>query len=208
MEYVVLDMEHSPRRAHFAYFSGMANPYTGVTVQVDITDFLRRVKGAGEPFFLRLLYEVGAAANGVPAFRQRILNGGVIEYAACHTSHTVLLADETFAFCKLDCTLPLAEFLPYAQAEQARVKAAGSIEEDPEESRGCFFISSLPWLSYTALVQAVPTPADSNPRISWGKYFESGGRTLLPLSVLVHHALADGKQIADFYENLNARLEG
>lgn len=31
------------------------------------------------------------------------------------------------------------------------------------------------------MVQPVPVPADSNPRITWGKYFQQGGRMLLPV---------------------------
>ena len=74
---------------------------------------------------------------------------------------------------------------------------------DPDE---LLFLSTLPWLSYTALVQPVPVPADSNPRITWGRYFEQGGRTLLPVTVLCHHALVDGVHIARFFRELEDRL--
>lgn len=39
MNYRILDLSNFPRRAHFDYFRTMANPYVGVTVQVDITAF-------------------------------------------------------------------------------------------------------------------------------------------------------------------------
>ena len=68
------------------------------------------------------------------------------------------------------------------------------------------FISSLPWVSYTTLVQPVPQPADSHPRISWGKYFLQEGRTLLPVSILCHHALVDGLHLAAFYQALDREL--
>ena len=42
MEYRIIPMETYPRRAHFAYFSTMAQPYAGVTVSVEITHFLDR----------------------------------------------------------------------------------------------------------------------------------------------------------------------
>ncbi len=207
MDYNELDMENYPRKEHFAYFLTMGYPYAGATVQVDITDFLRKIKAAGESLFLSLLYEVAAAANAVPEFRQRILDGRIIQYTSCPTSHTVLKEDGTFAYCRLDCSKHRAVFLPYALDAQERAKAIGTIREDPGESRGLLFISCLPWISYTSLVQAVPCPADSNPRISWGKYFESGGRMLLPLSVLAHHALVDGKHLGDFYACLAERLQ-
>ena len=44
MEYRIIPMETYPRRAHFAYFSTMAQPYAGVTVSVEITHFLESVQ--------------------------------------------------------------------------------------------------------------------------------------------------------------------
>lgn len=54
MEYRAIDLEHWPRREHFAYFSAMADPYVGVTAEADITDFLSAIRGADLPFFLSL----------------------------------------------------------------------------------------------------------------------------------------------------------
>ena len=50
----------------------MANPYMGLTVEVDVTDFLAEVKTRSYPFFLSFLRCVTRAANAVPEFRQRI----------------------------------------------------------------------------------------------------------------------------------------
>lgn len=78
-----------------------------------------------------------------------------------------------------------------------------TIDEEDDEVYDKIFISTLPWVSYTSLIQPVPIPADSNPRITWGKYFAQGNRTLLPVSVLCHHALVDGIHIASFYNQLD-----
>ena len=70
-----------------------------------------------------------------------------------------------------------------------------------------YFISTLPWLHYSALIQPVAGGDESNPRITWGKYEDDGaGRTTMPLSVLAHHALVDGIHIAQFYKNLNDEI--
>ena len=52
----------------------------------------------------------------------------------------------------------------------------------------------------------VPSPADSNPRITWGKYFERCGNVYLPVSVLCHHALVDGLHIGRFYAALDREI--
>ena len=112
----------------------------------------------------------------------------------------------TFCYCTLESAMPFAEYLPYAKREQERAKAARSIEEDAADTGDLLFISTLPWLSYTALVQPVPAPADSNPRITWGRFYAEGEKTLLPVSVLCNHALVDGLHIAAFYRRLEAEM--
>lgn len=91
IEYRIIPMETYPRRKHFAYFQKMAQPYAGLTVSVEITRFLQKVREMGSPFFLSFLYCISRAANGVPELRQRILGENIVEYANCPTSHTEAL---------------------------------------------------------------------------------------------------------------------
>ncbi len=206
MEYRQIDMESYARKAHFAYFSNMAYPYMGTTVQLDITDFYHMCKEKARPIFLSLLYEISHAANAVPEFRQRIKDGGIIEYEWCPSSHTLALANGTYCYCNLDARMPREEFLHHAKQAQEKAMCEPSIE-DGADADSLLFISCLPWLHFCSLTQPVPYPADSNPRITWGKFAEENGRVLLPLAVLAHHALIDGRQLAAFYENCKARME-
>lgn len=64
-------------------------------------------------------------------------------------------------------------------------------------------ISSLPWLSFTG--HGCDTFSDSRmilPIILFGKYFQQSGRTLLPFSVSVNHASADGYHSAKFLNDV------
>ncbi|HIR13578.1 MAG TPA: hypothetical protein IAB31_06615 [Candidatus Choladousia intestinavium] len=61
-------------------------------------------------------------------------------------------------------------------------------------------------MSYASLIQPVPVPADSNPRITWGKYFSQSEQILLPVSVLCHHALVDARPISEFYQILSQEM--
>lgn len=204
MDFKYVNMDAYKRKEHFEYFSSLAYPYVGVTVNVDITELLSKIKEKRLPFFLTVCYCVGRAANAVPEFRQRIQNGQIVEYDHCRTSHTVALDDGTYCYCNLESDMGFADYIPYAVREQEKAKEEATIHE--EDNLDMIFISTLPWLSYTSLVQPVPMPADSNPRITWGKYFQQEGKTFLPLSVLCHHALADGLHIARFYEQLDKEI--
>lgn len=77
----------------------------------------------------------------MPEFRRRVLNGGIVEYARCCTSHTVALEDETYCYCTLESAMPFAEYLPYAKREQERAKAARSRKaRRPGRHRAAFFL--------------------------------------------------------------------
>ena len=206
-----IDMATYPRRDHFEHYCGMAYPYVGVTVDVDVTDLLTLCRKKGYSFYLMVLHAVALAADEVDEFRRRIERKGgevgIVEYAECPTSHTELKPDGTYAYCTLHHHMPLAEYLQRAEAARAAARESGSIEEE-DEVQSMYFISTLPWLHYTQLIQPVACGDESNPRFTWGKYQQNAeGRMMMPLSVLVHHALADGVHIAKFYDEFEKQMK-
>ncbi|MBR4657995.1 MAG: chloramphenicol acetyltransferase [Clostridia bacterium] len=206
MEYRHIDMDTYARRAHFDYFRSLEYPYAGVTVNVDVTEALAYCRRHGRSFFLAVLHAAALAADGVPELRQRIRGGGIVEYEECPTSHIEPTESRAYCYCTLRHHMALDEY--FEQAERARIGCAkNGINEEPEVE-SMYFISSLPWLHYTSIVQPAAGGDESNPRITWGRYEQNEkGRYLMPVSITVHHALADGAHIARFYENLSAELE-
>ena len=203
MKYI--DMETYPRRSHFEFFKSYAYPYVGMTAKMDVTGLVKAAKERDGSTFLACLYAAARAANSVPELRQRIIDSEIWEFPLCPTSHTVAKPNGTYGYCVLEAGRPFEEFLPKAIAAQQQCRQSGGIAED-ESAIPCLFISSLPWISYTALVQPIPCPADSNVLISWGKYFEENKRILLPLTLLCHHGLVDGLHMSRFYEALDDEL--
>ena len=205
MDFRVIDMEQEPRREQYAYFRSLANPYVGVTVNLDVTALLEWTKANHRGFFLSFLYAAVRAANSVPELRRRIRGEQVVEYANCPSSHTVALDNGAYCYCQLKVNRTLKEFLTYAAEAQDYARNHPTLK-DGEDGESLFFVSCVPWLSYTSMIQSVPVPADSNPRITWGKYFRQGEQTLMPVTLLAHHALVDGIHIARFYEALDREM--
>lgn len=146
------------------------------------------------------------AANRVPAFRQRIRDGEILEYPWCPSSHTVAREDGTYAYCQLDCRGDFASFLKRALPLHEEAARHGTIEEDTSDMLPYFYVSTVPWVHYTSVTQPTPIPADSNPRLVWGKYAAEGERITMPVTVLCHHGLVDGRQIGDFYRELDVAM--
>lgn len=205
MAYKIIDMDTYVRKEHFSYFRSLPYPYVGLTVNVDVTGLLDRYRKQGHSFYLSFMHLAALAADEVPQFRQRIHDGGIVEYDECPTSHTELLEDGTYCYCTLHHHMEFEEYLKQAEEKRIECKNNGITEDEDVESM--YFISTLPWLHYTSLIQPVAGKDESNPRITWGKYERNAeGRYMMPVSVLVHHALADGVHIAAFYNNLNRML--
>jgi len=205
MSYTVIDMDTYPRRGHFEHFAAMTNPFLEVTVNVDITGLREEAKALGVPFFLTLLYSIGGAANSVPEFRQRIRNGGIVQYDYCKSSFSVMREDGTYRYAQADTSLPFRDYILSATENQRRALECNELteEEDPESQ---LFLSCLPWISFTHISVPWQDGSFSVPMITVGKYFEQNGRQLIPIAVTVNHALMDGLHVGKFYSELQNRL--
>lgn len=202
----VVDMTSDPRRAQYEFFRTAVNPWFGLTVQLDITEFLTAT--AGEPFFHSFLFAVTRALNSVPELRRRFLpDGTVVEYDRCCPSYTAAKPDHSFAFCLVDCdTESRAEFIAESRRQQERAILSTELEDEGDALEH-FFVSALPWISYTQVTVPSGPAGECNPRFEWGKYYEQNGRTLLPFTVFVHHALADGWHVSQFFDCLQAEMD-
>lgn len=217
MSYTQLDMARYPRREHFEHFMAMENPFVTLSVQIDITDWLRALKAHGCPFFLSFQYAAVRAANAVPEFRRRIRDGGIVEYDFCDPSYTVLLPDGTYRYCRVNADQPFAAYLAEGKRKQEETMRAEHLEEEGDP-QGLLFISCVPWFSYTDLQMPWSDRRFSVPSLTWGRYtvdrrlcLEDGKpaereTVTLPLTIMVNHALADGLHIARFLENLDREL--
>lgn len=207
MDYTPIDLRQYPRRQHFEYFKSLQYPYVGVTNPVDVTDLVKYCKAERCSFYLLFLHIAALAADEVRELRQRIHDGGIVEYRECPTSHIELLDDGTYCYCTLRHHMPLQAYLSYAEEARKRSREKGSLEEE-ENPEKLYFISTLPWMQYTALIQPVAGGEESNPRITWGKFQKDFcGREQMPVTLLAHHGLVDGMHIAQFYENLDKKIQ-
>lgn len=197
MKYI--NLETYPRRTHFEFFNNMAYPYVGLTANVDVTALVHEAKRLKGSTFLACLWAVAQAANSVPELRQRVVNGKIVEFDHCDTAHTVALPDRTFCNCRTDCRRSLEEFLEYGKRCQEEAQKHHGFAATQEDETDLIFVSCVPWVSFTQVIQPAPLPADYTPRIVMGKYIFEGEKILLPLHIQCNHALVDGWHISEFF---------
>jgi chloramphenicol O-acetyltransferase type A len=181
----------------------------GLTVDVDVTDFVQLCKDRSWPFYPAFIRIAAQAANAVPELRRRIRGERVVEYERCDSSHIELLDNGAYCYCTLrhDPAQSWEDYMAYAAVQREQARAGASIEEE-EDVEGLYFISTVPWLHYRSFYQPNYGPEASNPAITWGKYEPDPlGRLMMPLTLLCHHSLVDGLQIAAFYKEVEACLK-
>ncbi|HIT33871.1 MAG TPA: chloramphenicol acetyltransferase [Candidatus Faecousia intestinigallinarum] len=199
MKYI--DLETYPRRSHFEFFRQMAYPYVGFTAAVDVTKPLAAAKELGGGGFHACLWVIAQAANAVPELRQRIVGEQIVEFDHCDTAHTVAMPDGTFCNCRTESAMDFASFLQHARlAQEASMQRHGFVSTVEDETE-LIFVSCVPWISFTQVIQPTPIPADCNPRVVLGRYDrKADGRVEMPLAIQANHALADGRHLGQFYQ--------
>lgn len=206
MQYV--DMENWKRKEHFEFFHSLDYPQYNVCLNIDITHFLNFVRENKLSFYYSMAFAVTAAANACENFRYRIREGRVVLHEKTHPSFTdITPGDDLFKIVTMDLEGDILQFTGRALEASALKKeyfpdAADSKRDD------LIYISCAPWFSFTSISHPIRLDKDeSAPRFTWGKYFKENGRVLLPLSIQVSHALADGLHVGEFVKKLQEYLD-
>jgi chloramphenicol O-acetyltransferase type A len=197
-----VDSPHWPRWGHYKFFRDYEHPHFSITAMVDVSRTYHVTKQHGLSFFTACLYQVVHVANRIPAFRQRIIEGEVREYERVHPGFTVLPEGELYSNCHVEYDPDPVNFFRNVEEGIAQVKA------HPGMGGGCgrhdlLYISCLPWITFTGMTNPYKHPAsDTVPRLTWGRFTEKDGRREMPVSIEMHHALADGIHAGQFFNGL------
>ena len=71
-----------------------------------------------------------------------------------------------------------------------------------------FDASYIPWVSYDSLNIELPDGyLHFAPIINWGKYREENGKLMMPVTVRMNHAIADGYIVANVFSELQKEIE-
>ncbi|MFX0013424.1 MAG: CatA-like O-acetyltransferase [Promethearchaeota archaeon] len=201
-----INMQTWPRHDHFRLFNSFNHPHFNMCANVDLTAFQPVVKQHGYSFTVAIVFIITRASNAIPEFRYRIREEQVIEHEIVHPSFTILINENIFSFCTIEYNEDFPIFAARAAETIAYMKTHPTLDNDPERD-DLLFMSPIPWVSFTSFMHPMQQhPADSVPRFAWGKTFEEGELTKIPLSVQGHHAVMDGVHMGRFYEKVQDYL--
>jgi chloramphenicol O-acetyltransferase type A len=202
-----IDLTAWKRAEHYNFFKNMDYPQYNICMNLDITRFLNGVKTKKLPFYYAMTYASTYIANEIEEFRYRIHGTQVVLHEQLHPSFTEMEQNtDLFKIVTVNMEPTMEAFI--ASAKQ---KAASQKEYFPLSEMGgrddLIYITCIPWISFTHLSHTINLRSDDSvPRISWGKYFTDEDKVLLPFSVQVNHALADGIHVGRYIEKLQKYL--
>ncbi|MEM1273542.1 MAG: CatA-like O-acetyltransferase [Pseudomonadota bacterium] len=193
-----IDLSTWPRTDQFRFFRSFERPHFAVTARLDVTGLLLRAKPAGISPYRACLYAIGAGFDRVDALRVRFKGEDVIAFDRVDLSMTVPREDGTFGYAYLTWMPDFPAFDAAAKDQLAQAAAGRTLS--PNSTRlDMAYLSCLPWLDYTALTNAMPDADDPIPRIGWGKFSKTAEGFDMAMTVEVHHAIADGRHVAEFF---------
>ena len=211
MNYKVIDKESYYRKGVFRHFSEDCKCSTSMTARVDVTGLVGRSRRTGTKFYLNVLYLLSKVLNSREDYRMGYLwqTEELICYDVIHPTQYVFHEDtET-------CTPVYTEYDPdyerfYAGAlrDLERAKQTRDYALDAAHHPNWFDASYISWLSYDSLNVELPDGyLYFAPIVNWGRYREENGRLLMPVSVRLNHAIADGYLLANVFRLLQKEIE-
>lgn len=203
--YQVVDEKTWERATHCMVFRNSIEPAFCVTFEVDITNFITKIKEQKLSFTIAMVYAVCKCANEIEAFRYRFLEGKIVVFDKIDTAFTYLNQDtELFKVVNVPMQNSIQEYVEAATktAREQKEYFTGSLGND------IFQCSPMPWVTYTHISHTNSGKKDNaTPLFDWGKYYEKNGRIVLPLSVQAHHSFVDGIHIGKFADGLQKYVD-
>lgn len=211
MDYRIINKENYYRKGVLRHFSEDCKCSCSITARLDVTELVRFSKESGTKFYLNFLYLLCRVLNAREDYRMSWLwqTEELICYDVIHPTQYVFHKDtETCSVVYSHYDADYESFYRNALADLERAKQTREYGLDAANHPNWFDASFISWLSYDALHIELPDGfLYFLPIVNWGRYREENGRLMMPLSVRMNHAIADGFLIANVFRLLEKEIE-
>lgn len=203
MNYTKFDLDNWNRKEHFYHFKDQLRCGFSLTTKIDISKVISFIKANNYKFYPTIIHLLSQAVNQFPAFKLAMKDGELIQWEVVNPAYTIMHPEtETFSELYSMYTTDLSAFIAEYNHIHEKYKADYSLS--PQQGiENIFHISMIPWVSFDGFNLNVPGFGDYfAPIFTLGKYTVEGNKTLLPISIQVHHATCDGLHVAQLLHYL------
>ncbi len=210
MNYKVIDKEKYYRKGVYRHFTEDCKCSVSMTARIDVTDLVDYSKRTKTKFYINFLYLLSKVLNSRDDYKMGYLwqTDELICYDTVNPIQYVFHEDtET-------CTPVYSQYYEdyktfYASALDDLNKAKETREYglDAMNHPNWFDASYISWLSYDSLNIELPDGyLFFLPIVNWGSYRLEDGKYMMPVSVRLNHAIADGYLVANVYRLLEKEI--
>ena len=204
MKYETVDLDTWKRGKLFRFYIDNLRNVMSMTVDMDVSSLAAFTRRHGLKFYPAMMWVVSKAVNQRAEFRYGWDHDGNLihwdsispYYADFHKE------DEQFVKLVTEYSDDLFEFHARFLADRARCRdmRAFDFSDVPPNT---FDVSCLPWVKYKSFdIHVFDEGKYLAPVVTWGKYETENGKTVLPLSMNIHHAVADGWHLSRFFADV------
>ena len=210
MNYKVIDLEKYYRKGVYRHFSEDCKCSVSMTARIDVTDLVTFSKKTDTKFYLNFLYLLSKTLNSRDDYKMNYLwqTNELVCYDIINPTQYVFHEDTvTCTPVYTNYSEDYQEFYKNALADLERAKNTREYLLDAATHPNWFDASYVSWLSYDSLNVELPDGyLYFIPIINWGKYREENGRLMMPVTVRMNHAIADGYLVANVYRLLDKEI--
>ncbi len=203
-----IDISNWDRKEIYLFFKDYEEPYYGITVDLECTGAYQFAKSKDISFFLYYLYLTLKAVNQTEAFKYRIEDDELFLYDVINGSATIDRDNGTFGFSYIPYFEDLNLFLEKATEEVIEVRTSNQLIRS-EIGENIIHFSAVPWTRFSHVSHPRRySRRDSIPKVTIGKLYKKDDQRMIPVSVHVNHAVADGLHVGQFFETLQKLFKG
>lgn len=210
MNYKIIDKETYYRKGVFRHFSEDCKCSTSITSRIDVTKVKEYSDEKGRKFYINFLYILSKVLNSREDYRMGYLwqTGELICFDQINPTQYVFHDDtETCTPVYTEYQEDYEVFYEAALNDIEQAKKTREYGLDMANHPNWFDASFISWLSYDSLNIELPDGhLYFQPVINWGKYREEQGRLMMPVTVRLNHAIADGYLVAKVFKLLEEEI--
>ena len=208
MNYTTIDLNAWSRGNLFQFYIDKMRIVMSLTVDIDVKNLKLYSKKTGIPFYPLMLWVVSKVINNHDEFKYSWDNeGNLIRWDYVSPSYTDFHSDdENFTKMVTEYSDDLTEFYGRVMADRERYKNDRAILEN--QPLNFFDVSCLPWVRYKHFdVHVFDEGKFLAPVVTWGKYEQTEDKLLMPLTMNIHHAVADGFHLSRFFNEVQELID-
>ena len=210
MNYKIIDKETYYRKGVYRHFTEDCKCSTSMTARIDVTELVKHSKATGTKFYINFLYLLTKVINSRDDYRMQYLwqTDELICYDVVNPIQYVFHEDtETCTPVYTTYYENYEKFYKNALSDVENAKKTREYMLDSANHPNWFDASYISWLSYDSMNIELPDGyIYLLPIINWGKYREENGRLMMPLTVRLNHAVADGYLVANVFRLLEKEI--